>query len=142
MIGDDELELTTKGGQAVTGDAYGTRPYDQKGAMMPGVGEMLHVLMKVTEDFDNLDDLDVSVVNDTNGAGGSEVVLVTKNFLAAALVVSAGVQRVGVISPGLAALRYMTAKLGVNGTDPAAGKIVVWLQPGEVATPHNNGASI
>lgn len=142
MILDYEQELTTANGQAITGNAYGTKPYDQKSAHDGAVGEPLDVFMECTENFDQLTSLDVILVNDDDGAGSNEVVLVTKNFLAAALTVAAGVRRVGRVSPGVAAKRYLTAKLGVNGTDPNNGKIRVWFTKGSDMSPSNAGTSL
>jgi hypothetical protein len=130
MLMDYEQELTTADGQAITATAYGTKPYDQKGAADAAVGEPLHVLMQVLgANFNSLTSLLVEVYGDDDGAGTNEVSLVSKSFTLAQLTTALGVRRVGIVPPGTRK-KFLRAKFTVTGTNPSTGKIAVWLAKG------------
>lgn len=143
MMEDALLELTSNPGlgQAVTVDAYGGLPLDLGVAGVdPAIGEPLIAMYQVTEDFATTVSLKIDIMNDTNGAGGSEVSLATSGtVLLAALTVAAGAKRIGVITPGTVTKRYLSAKLDIS-TTATAGKVRVWLQKGAHAVPVNAGA--
>jgi hypothetical protein len=142
MIEDAALELTsTPGlGESFTDDDYGGQPYDLGTAGVdPAIGEPLVAMYQVMEDGASFTDLTISVVNDTNGAGGSEVELVTTGAVAAASLTEAiGAQVIGVIKPAAIALQYLSAKLAFS--DAGTIKVRVWLQKGRHAIPVNAGA--
>lgn len=149
MIQDYEQELTVDGGHDLdgfaAGTAYGARPYDRMAAGGDdGVGEKLAAYMQIVgADTDLLTSLAVALVTDTDGAGGSAVVLCTKTFLAAALLVANGVQFVGYADPLVAMKRYLTARLVVVGTTPTADSYCkVWFEKGDDRVPHNSGLTI
>jgi hypothetical protein len=143
MILDYEQELTTRnGGEIFTAaNVYGDRPYDLMAAGIDAaVGEPLYALYKVDDvNVDALTSLAISIVNDTDGAGAGEVTMVSRSVNLADLTVAAGVQYIGAIRPGLCALRYLTAKGAVTGSDPTVGKIKVWLTKDKDAIPANAG---
>jgi hypothetical protein len=138
MLMDYEQELTTAGGQAVTANGYGTKNYDQKGAADAAVGEKLNAFYKVAvADFNNLTSMDIAIVGDDDGAGTNEVVIATKNVTLANLTKAKGVQRIATLPVGTRK-RFYRMKFTVNGTAPAAGKIVGWLSSGDDDAPANN----
>jgi hypothetical protein len=148
MITDYTQELTASAGHPIdfaAGSEYGSKPYDLKAAGQdPAVGEPLQVFMQVVDaDVDNLDSLTVAVVSDTDGAGTSEVVVLSKSYALAALTTALGVRRVGVIPAGVITKQYLTAKLTTVGAGTATqGKVKVWLAKASDVSPQNNGANI
>lgn len=142
MFQDAELYLTPVAGQAIVDDAYGSVAVDMKGAGEAAVGEPLDLCFQiVTANAAALTSLDVKLVADTDGAGGSEIELITKNFLAAALTVAKGVRRLR-IPPYGAERRYMRLKYVVNGANENAAFIKAWLQKGDDTAPYNDGVKI
>jgi hypothetical protein len=148
MITDLQNELTASTGQAVTtGTLYGSKPYDLKvpafGVDDPAVGHPLHVMCQALTNAAGFTSVDIALINDTDGLGGSATVLETKNFPVASLTVANGVQRVGVVSPGAigaATKRYLTARFTVTGT--GTGQVLVWLQKGDYVTPANASGTL
>ncbi len=157
MIEDLEQELTanpgngsTSGGQgqAFTATGYGSRPYDL-GPIVAGaipndlaIGQPLQFLYKFTENYNNMTSLVIDVLNDTDGAGGSAVVLATSGtILLANATIAAGVKRLGAYAlPQVINKRYITARVTITGTAPTLGKIAVWFQKGTDVVPVNAGA--
>ena len=145
MIQDLEQELTTVGGQALTGTAYGTKPYDLKSAHDPAVAEPLVALFKVSDaDLDLLTSLNVEVYADDDGAGGNEVSVLARSFVLADLTVAKGVRRIGTIRPGQMAAtnKQLRGKFTVTGTNPSQGKVHLWLVKESDAIPFNEGVKI
>jgi hypothetical protein len=142
MIIDYEQELTTAGGQAVTANGYGTKNYDQKGPVDGALGAPLHAFMQVVgANFNNLTSLDIAIVGDDDGAGTNEVVILTKNFLLAALTTALGVRRLGILPPGTRK-KFLREKHTVTGTAPTTGKIVVWFSKGDDVAPANQAFTL
>jgi hypothetical protein len=141
MILDFEEELSTLAGQlfnAADGNAeYGSLAFDLWGGKTSiaagrdlAVGEpVMAVFRVITADNDVGTSYDLQIVNDTDGAGGSEVVMATKTVLAAALTQNS-LHYVGPITPGQCALRYLTAKVITHGSTPTTGPLKVWLVKG------------
>lgn len=141
MIEDYEMELTAAAGQAVTIDAYSSKSIDLRAALDAAVGEPLHVLAQVTEDFDELTSLLVALRGDDDGAGTNVVTLLSKSILLAGLTVAAGVQRIGIVPPGTKK-RYLRGHFDVTGDEPTEGKIRMWLAKGSNVTPANPSFTI
>jgi hypothetical protein len=139
MILDYEHELTTKDGQDVVATAYGTKVYDLKAADKVGIGDPLSLFFKVVDaDFDALTSLAIALKGDTDGAGTSEVELLTATYALAALTRALGVRRVGTVSPGaVAGKRYLRVKFTVTGANPTTGAIVAWIAKGNDYAPGN-----
>lgn len=148
MIIDYEQELTSAGGQAMdhaAGDAYGSKPYDMKATAPgdPAVGESLAAFMKITEAYSagtGMTSITAAVVNDTDGAGTSEVVATSKSILLAALTINS-LHFIGYVSPNLCSKRYLTAKVTTVGGNPGAGSVKMWVQKASDAFPINAGIS-
>jgi len=148
MIQDYEQELTVAGGHNTNfaaGSEYGTKPYDKKGSHDANTGEPIHAFMQILgADVDNLTSLKIDIVDSTTGAsGGTETVVGSRTFLLADLTQAAGVRRIDILNPGLAARRYLAAKLTVAGTTPTAGALCkVWLAKATDVAPQNAGVNI
>lgn len=148
MILDYELELTASGGQAITATARagGAAPgnyVDSKADADRGVGEPISAWAIVREAFNNLTSLDVQIVGgdavDANGAPtwADEEVLVTKNFLLAALnTVSRFLAGIPSMTAG-SSRRFYTLKFVVNGIAPTTGKISAGFTTAEDQKPAN-----
>lgn len=144
MLLDYDQELTLAGGHVVdfaAGSEYGSRPYDLMAAGQdPAVGERLAAFYQVkVATINTLTSLTIAIVNDTDGAGGSEVVVASKSVLQAALLVANGVVRIGDIDPAQIALRYLTLKLTVVGSTPTTGQLSAFLVKGDDQAPQNVG---
>jgi len=145
MILDLEMELSAAGGQLFnatdTNSEYGSRPYDmQATGRDPAIGVPLDVFFQVVgADSDVGTSYVIAVVADTDGAGGSEAVVLSATYLAAVLTTALGVRRLGTINPGqvTSTLRYLTAKVTTNGTTPTAGLLKIWLQKATDSVPAN-----
>jgi hypothetical protein len=145
MILDYEQELSAAGGQlfnASDGNSeYGSKPYDLKATSPgdPAVGEPLDVFAQVDDaNSDVGTSYDIAVVNDTDGAGTSEVSLVSRTILVAALLLGT-THFIGRIAPHLASKRYLTAKVTTHGGTPTTGKMKIWLQKSGDGIPVNAG---
>lgn len=137
---DYEQELTAANGELFTAaNTYGDKPYNLKAAGNdPGKGDPLVAFFKVTgADSDVGTSHTISIVSDTDVAGGTETVVATVTVAKANLTVAKGTQLIGVIPPGVATKQYLTAKVTTTGTDATAGKLKVWLQKGLDALPQN-----
>lgn len=133
MLLDLENELTTKGGQlfnaADGASEYGDKTFDAKAANDLAIGEPLHVMCRVEgANSDVGTSLAIALVGDTDGAGTSEVTLVTKTVLQAALLENS-VFHIGIVPPGVSK-RYLRAKVTTAGAPATVGKLVIWLAKG------------
>jgi hypothetical protein len=147
MILDYEMELTAAGGQlfnAADGlSEYGAKPYDLKATAPgdPAHGEPLDVFAQVDDaNSDVGTSLDIALVNDTDGAGGSEITTGMPSITVprAALLVGTP-HRVGRVSPGLCTKRYLTPKVTTHGDPATVGKLKIWLQKAADGVPANAG---
>lgn len=118
MIIDETLEFSDE--QAITGDAASTNVIDLGVARDIGNGKPVPLNILITETFDNLTSLDISIQEDSDSAFGSAVTILTHNMLAAALVAGA---KLPLIYLPQNTKRYLRLYYNVNGTNPAAGKI-------------------
>jgi hypothetical protein len=76
------------------------------------------------------------LVNDTDGAGGSEISLGDKTVLLAALT-EGSLHKICRVSPGLCTQRYLTLKVTQTGNNSTTGKIKAWLQKSADGVPSN-----
>lgn len=152
MLLDYGQELTEDGGlnmgaKALDTDFYGDKPYDL-GSASPGdaaVGERITCYFQVLDaDFDDITSADISVVNDEDGAGTNEVVLLTETVALADLTVAAGVRRLGTIEPGLITKQYLAGKVRMTGGSAPENeaKVKIFFQVGDDVAPANAGRTI
>lgn len=141
MIFSNELLLSDN--QAITGDAVSTNiidlgaqgtPHGDAAALNMDKGKVSRIpfLLQVTEDFDNLTSLTVTVEKDTETGFGSAEDVWSHTFLAAELV--AGTQLPFDILSRNLDQRYIRLDYDVTGTAPTTGKIMA----GVVAAVQNN----
>jgi hypothetical protein len=130
MILDYEQELTTASGQTFADGAtgYGTKLYDMKaagdttneiGQADAAIGEPLECLYMCSAASSAVSGVVISLIADTDGAGGSAVTLLTSaNLVAATLTVALGVRSLGIVRPGLITktLRYLTLRVVAAGS--------------------------
>lgn len=125
--------------QAITGDAISTNvidlgvrgtPYDAAAALIgdKGKGNKIPLLVQVTEDFDNLTSLEVTI--EVSAAAGltSSTVLASQTIILADLV--AGKQINIECLPNGVTGRYLGIRYNVNGTNPANGKVTAGISMG------------
>lgn len=143
MILDFEQELSASGGQlfnASDGNAeYGSRPYDLMATGIDAaVGEPLNAFARVDDaNSDVGTSLDLEIVNDTDGAGGSEVSMIKKSAVLVAALTQNSMHYIGTITPSQCALQYLTAKITTHGSAATAGKLKIWLQKASDGMPVN-----
>jgi hypothetical protein len=114
--------------QAITATADSTNIVDHGAVENQPVGTELYLHVKITESFNTLTSLDISLQSAATVAlvGSAPVVIYTKNILLAGL--TAGTEAVRVRVPaGLS--RYSQIAYAVNGTDPTTGEIDAFLTP-------------
>ncbi|MEL7111319.1 MAG: Bbp16 family capsid cement protein [Pseudomonadota bacterium] len=141
MIFSQELLLSDN--QAITVDALSTNvidlgaqgvPYGDAAAlaMDKGLVNPIPFLVQVTQDFNNLTNLNVAVVTDSDSALGSPTTLFDQTILLADLV--AGKKLNFDILPNGLTERYLGLSYDVTGTAPTTGTIMA----GVVAAVQNN----
>ena len=129
-------ELTFSDDQAITGDAVSTNVFDagdrgvdpHTGVQLgwaPFRGAEIPLLVQVTEDFNTLTSLTISIQTDTTSAFSSPKTVLSTTILLADLV--AGKRFPIVIAPDGVEERYMRLNYDVTGTNPTAGKITAGI---------------
>lgn len=120
-------------GQAITGDAASTNivdlgatgtPYGHAGALIRdvGKGEEIPLLITVTETFNNLTTLQITLQTDDNaGFSSPTTVAETIQIPAASLVAGYQVPYPNVLAEGVKE-RYVRLYYDVTGTNPSTGK--------------------
>jgi hypothetical protein len=125
---DYDDEFTTTVAQAITATAIGTKVKDGGAAKDWGSGEEVDVYMRVTEAFNTLTSLTVTVEGADNLAlSTNPVVLATKSIALAALTLNS-LHFIGRLAPG-SAKRYLGGRFTVVGSNPSTGKVVMGLKP-------------
>lgn len=125
--------------QAITGNAASTNHIDlgavgtPYGAAAPigrdqGKGNKICLLAQVTEDFDALTSLAISVQQDSDSGFGTAETLLTETVLLADLI--AGKQMNLDVVPRGSNKRYLRMNYVVTGTNPAQGKITAGITLG------------
>lgn len=152
MISDLDMHLTPVAGQlfnAAQGVAeYGSRPYKVGGTTSYGAAldEPLSCYYMVTDENSDIGALgiDIELVTDTDGVGGTAVSLLKDAaLLAADLTVAKGVRCLGTVPAGTALKAYLTAMVTTRAAAAAtAGKLKIWLQKGRNVAPANAGRII
>ena len=126
MILDYDDEFTTSGalGQGpITATAIGAKVKDGIKAKDWAAGEPMFGIIRVTEAFNNLTSLTVSIEGADNAAlSTNPVVIATKTILLAALLINT-VHHIGALIPGTKK-QYLGMRFTVTGTAPTTGKIV------------------
>lgn len=137
MIFDEQTLLSDD--QAITADAVSTNyidlgapgtPYRGQAALEQdiGKGNPIDFLVQVTEAFNMLTSLDISIEVDDNTSFSSATVVHTQNILLADLIVgkTLNIQHL----PNGVNERYMRLDYNVNGTNPTTGKITAGVTMG------------
>lgn len=144
MINDYELYFTPAAGQlfnATDGNSeYGEKNVDQKAAryVTDGEGDWA-VFYKVVDANSNVGtSLAIALVEDDDGAGTNEVVLLTATVLVANLTTALGVRRLGNI-PATSAKKVFRAKVTTAGAAATAGKVAIWIGKNRDSVPANAG---
>lgn len=125
--------------QAITATALSTNQIDlgQAGTPFDGVAPLhqdigkgcpIPILIQVTEAFNNLTSLTVTIEVDEDSAFGSPKVLVTESILLADLVV--GKYTNTIVVPNGADERYLAVRYTVVGTAPTTGQITAGIVGG------------
>jgi len=156
MLIDKDLELTlrtsatltTGEGQAFTaGTAYGSEPVDMKAAGIDAaIAEPLECFVQVTVASNVGTSIRVSLVADTDGAGGSAVALLDTGVDSSThqtnYTVAKGVRSLGFVPPGkiTALMRYLTFRVIIVGSGGVSLK--AWLSKAGGSAPRNAGTSI
>ena len=125
--------------QAITATAISTNvidtgvrgtPFDAVAALNGDIGKgtPIPVLIQVTEDFNTLDSLTITL--ETSAAAGltTPTVLATESIVLADLI--AGKQTCLQFLPNCATLRYLGVRYTVVGTDPTEGQITAGITMG------------
>ena len=131
-------QLLFSDSQAITADAASTNIIDLLAAGIPygdaAAGtqdktrlKKIPLLFQVTEAFNTLTSLDVSLQMDTASAFGSPTTIWTHNFLLAGLTL--GARLPFDILPNKVTEQYIRLYYNVNGTDPTLGKIFAGIVP-------------
>ncbi|WP_085905907.1 Bbp16 family capsid cement protein [Kiloniella majae] len=132
-------QLTFSDQQAITGDAASTNildlgvpgtVYGASAAMKQdiGPGDKIPLLVQVTEDFNNLTNLKISIEVDSTTAFSSPKQLASQAILLSELKV--GKQFSVDCIPNGADERYMRIHYDVSGTNPSTGKVTAGITMG------------
>jgi len=125
--------------QVITGDAASTNLLDTLGTGTPanaaaalekdlGKGTMVPILIQVTEAFNTLTSLNISIEVDDNAAFASAKVVFTENILLADLVVGK-TTNLRYLTQGTDE-RFLRLNYDVVGTDPTLGKLTAGIVAG------------
>ena len=132
-------QLLLSDDQAITATALSTNQIDLGVAGTPfdaiaplnrdiGKGYPVPVLIQVTEDFNNLTSLTVTIETDDDSAFGSPSVLITETIALADLV--AGKYTNTIVLPTGIDERYLAVRYTVVGTAPSTGRITASITGG------------
>jgi hypothetical protein len=127
MILDAKAQLhSTAAGQAITADAVSENSYDLGVVRDVGVGEPLYVVLQITESFNTLTTLDISLVSaDVTALTTNKTLHFTKSFALARLLIN-NTFVLGAVPHGVTR-RHVGLDYNVVGTDPTTGKIKAWI---------------
>lgn len=119
-----DKELLFSEGQAVTATAASTNSLDVGAGV--GQGEPIEVFVLVTEDFDLLTDLIVTLEGSSDDGDSDSFATVLSSPAIALASLKAGTEVFKVAVPA-GTERYLQLKYTVNGTNPTTGKITAGL---------------
>lgn len=125
--------------QAITGDAVSTNVIDLGATSIPphdaaaltrdiGIGSKIPLLIQVTEDFNNLTSLEISLEKDTVSAFSSAETIWSETILLADLV--KGARPVIETITAKTDQQYLRLNYNVTGTNPSTGKITAGITMG------------
>lgn len=132
---DQAITATTVSTNVIDTGARGT-PYDAAAALNGDIGKgaSIPILIQVTEAFNNLTSLQVTVEVSAAAALTSSTVLATETILLADLV--AGKQTHLQVLPNGATGRYLGVRYTVTGTAPTTGKVTAGITAGNQTNVH------
>ena len=129
MIFDGQLKFSDE--QAITADAISENVYDRGSATADAVaGEDLYLIVFITETFNNLTSLDITLESSAAAALTSPTAHATKNVTLASGGLAAGQKHViGKLGGAgdLSSLQYLGVDYNVNGTNPGTGSVSAFL---------------
>lgn len=114
--------------QAITATADSTNYVDT--GKHAGKGEPIDILIRVTEDFNNLTDLTVTI-KECDTTGGSYTTVLTLPAVLLAALVEGAEFAIRYLPKTTYTDRYVKIGYAVNGSAPTTGKMHASLEPGE-----------